>query len=81
MQLTRAGLSMTHLHWFTRRLHFFRWQHGGRTFNVWGLTAGILISIAQQLYGRQADFDVKAPGQPDYTALWSDGSEVLVRTS
>ena len=63
-----------------RSLHFFQWQHRGRTFNVWGLTAGILISIAQQLFGRPADFDVKAPGQPDYTALWSDGGEVLVRT-
>ena len=70
----------TQLYCLMRSLHFFQWQHRGRTFNVWGLTAGILISIAQQLFGRPADFDVKAPGQPDYTALWSDGGEVLVRT-
>jgi hypothetical protein len=62
------------------RLHFFQWQHSGRTFNIWGLTAGILISIAQQVFGRNADFDVKSPEQPDYKALGFDGNEVVVRT-
>lgn len=72
---------VTYGHCHCYRLHYFQWQHSGRTFNIWGLTAGILISIAQQTFGRNADFEVTTPGQPENTALWSDGNEVFVRTS
>jgi len=63
-----------------RRLHFFKWQQDGRSFNIWGLTAGILIAVARRIFDRSAEFAETTPGQPDYTDIWYDGSAVVVRT-
>jgi len=53
------------------RIHFFRYE----AFEVWGLTAGILIAAAEAALGREADFDVLGGGV-DYWQLWYDGRAV-----
>ena len=60
---------------FTCRIHHF--AHG--RWDVWGLTAAILIQVAQAALGRAAEFDVHGP-HIDYAHLYSaDGREVCLR--
>jgi hypothetical protein len=60
---------------FTCRIHHFaheRWE-------VWGLTASILIQVAEAAFGRKAEFDVFGP-HTNYAQLYSeDGHEVCLR--
>jgi peroxisomal coenzyme A diphosphatase NUDT7 len=47
------------------RLHFFDVQdHGGRTHTVWGLTAGLLIDVAEVALGRPPAFQVGPDAAP-----------------
>ncbi|KAI9103327.1 NUDIX hydrolase domain-like protein [Phlyctochytrium arcticum] len=47
------------------RRHAFWWRDAhGKEFKIWGLTADILIQVAQIAYGRKAEFEVSAPDQP-----------------
>lgn len=59
----------------TYTIHHFAW----RGYDVWGLTAGILINVAEAALGRRAAFDVFGGGN-DYADLYStDGVEVCLR--
>jgi len=58
------------------RLHFFdiKYRNDGVVYKVWGLTAGVLIQIAEMAYNRRADFLVNPPNCPSYTLLtYEDG--------
>ena len=59
------------------RLHFF--QYG--EFIIWGLTAGIMILVAQHALGRQAEFEVDRPGFWAFADIWHDGSSVSYRNT
>ena len=57
------------------RIHYF--QH--ERWTVWGLTAGILIRIAEAAFGEKAAFDVTGP-YIDYAQLYSaDGQTIALR--
>ena len=53
------------------RLHFFNVTDSGtgRGFLVWGMTAGMLIRIAEIAYGCSADFEAQMPDCPGRTAV------------
>lgn len=59
---------------FAYRIHHFSYDQ----FEVWGLTAGILIRVAEAAFGREAEFDVVGPGV-DYGRLYFDGKRVCLR--
>ena len=54
---------------FKYRLHFFEHLTNGRTFLVWGLTAAMLIEVAEQALGRKPAFAAHTPGSIPYTEL------------
>lgn len=57
------------------RIHHFAWQK----FDVWGLTAGILINVAEAAFARRAAFDVTGD-DVDYGELYShDGLSVCLK--
>jgi hypothetical protein len=59
---------------FTCRIHHFAHER----FEVWGLTAAILIQVAEAAFGRKAEFDVLGP-HANYAQLYSeDGREVCL---
>jgi hypothetical protein len=60
---------------FTYRIHHFSHY----IYDIWGLTAGILIKVAEIAYGRSAEFDVLGSTVP-YTALYFDGSNVRMKS-
>lgn len=57
------------------RIHFFQFGN----FNVWGLTAGILIAVAAAAFGRKPDFQAEQPGARPFTDIWFDGRQVAYR--
>lgn len=60
----------------TYRIHSFRHEKG---YVVWGLTAGILVHVAQMALGRSADYQVHCPGGVDYSTLHHDGEKLAIR--
>lgn len=60
----------------SHRIHFFDFNG---EFNVWGLTAGILIAVAQIALGRAPEFAENIPGSRPFTDIWFDGSKVAYR--
>lgn len=63
------------------RLHFFPHVHRGRDYLIWGLTAGILIAVAERAFGRSAAFPVTPPGARPYTDLLWDGHKLRYRAT
>ena len=61
------------------RLHFFQHAHQSEVYNVWGLTAGILVHVAEVALGKNAEFEGIAPGSRPFTDIWHNGSKVLYR--
>ncbi|KAK9828939.1 hypothetical protein WJX72_002932 [[Myrmecia] bisecta] len=57
------------------RLHYF--QH--EAFVVWGLTAAILIQVAQKALGRAPEFAENIPGGRPNTQLWFNKSKLTFR--
>ncbi|DBA78793.1 TPA: hypothetical protein ACH3X1_008689 [Trebouxia sp. C0004] len=57
------------------RLHFFEYNN----FLVWGLTAAILIQVAQDAFGRSTDFLELTPGSRPYHQLFFNGERLLWR--
>jgi hypothetical protein len=57
------------------RLHFF--EHQG--YNVWGLTAAIMITAARLALGRAPAFEEHGPRCLPYTKLYYDGSRLCLR--
>ncbi|EFN57864.1 hypothetical protein CHLNCDRAFT_17375, partial [Chlorella variabilis] len=43
------------------RLHYFDYVHRGTSYCIWGLTAGMLIVIAEIAFGRTPDFQPNPP--------------------
>ena len=62
-----AGLSF--------RIHYFEYNH----FLVWGLTAAILIDIAQKAFARPPGFLELSPGSRPYHQLLFNGERLLWR--
>lgn len=65
------------VHWqdYCYRLHFF--EHMG--FNVWGLTAAIMITAARLALGRAPAFEEHGPHCLPYSKLYYDGSRLRLR--
>lgn len=65
------------------RLHFFdiKYSNDGVVYKVWGLTAGVLIHIAEMAYNRRADFLVNPPHCPSYTLLTYQGGKLGFRST
>lgn len=61
---------------FRYRIHHF--EHEG--YDIWGLTGGMLINVAEIAFGRSAEFDVTGKAT-DYAQLYFDGSQVRVEGS
>lgn len=59
---------------FRCRIHHFRHD----LYDIWGLTAGMLIRAAEIAYGRPADFDVHGSAT-DYSTLYYDGNQICSR--
>ncbi|KAK9808415.1 hypothetical protein WJX73_002113 [Symbiochloris irregularis] len=57
------------------RMHFFQFGK----FNVWGLTAGILIAVATAAFGRPPAFEAEQPGARPFTDICFDGRRVAYR--
>jgi hypothetical protein len=63
------------------RLHYWRYKHLGQEYLIWGLTAGILIVVAERAFGCKAAFDVSPPGARPYTDLFFDGTQLRYRST
>lgn len=66
------GYSSRDLEWqpgLPYRLHYFDYEHRGRSFCIWGLTAGMLIVVAEKAFARRPAFDPNPPHALPYTAL------------
>lgn len=61
------------------RLHYFDYEFEGRSFLIWGLTAGMLIVVAELAYGRPPEFQASPPGALPYTALSFNGQRLEMR--
>lgn len=59
------------------RIHYFQYNH----FLVWGLTAAILIDIAQKAFARPPGFLELLPGSRPYNQLFFNGERLLWRDS
>ncbi|DBB13087.1 TPA: hypothetical protein ACH3X3_005816 [Trebouxia sp. C0006] len=59
------------------RLHYFEYNN----FLVWGLTAAILIQVAQDAFGRSTDFLELTPGSRPYHQLFFNGERLLWRAT
>lgn len=57
------------------RVHFFEYNN----FVVWGLTAAILIQVAQHAFARPSDFLELTPGSRPYHQLFFNGERLLWR--
>lgn len=57
------------------RIHFFQYDD----FLVWGLTAAILIDIAQKAFARPPGFLELSPGSRPYNQLFFNGERLLWR--
>lgn len=53
----------------TCRLHYFDYSFRGRSFCIWGLTAGMLIVVAEKAFGRRPSFQPNPPNALPYTSL------------
>lgn len=61
------------------RLHYFDHPDCDRSFCIWGLTAGMLVVIAERAFGRPPAFQPNPPGAPPYTALAYEGGRLVLR--
>ena len=59
---------------FRYRIHHFKHKE----YDIWGLTGGMLINVAEIAFGRSAEFDVHGKAI-DYSQLYFDGNKVCVR--
>ena len=57
------------------RLHYFEYNN----FLVWGLTAAMLIQVAQHAFARPTDFLELTPGSRPYHQLFFNGERLLWR--
>lgn len=62
-----------------RSLHYFEYEHRGRSFLIWGLTAGMLIVVAEKALGRRPSFQPDPPGAVPYQRLTYEGGRLVVR--
>jgi hypothetical protein len=62
------------------RLHYFDYEYRGKSFCIWGLTAGMLVVIAERAFGRKPDFEPNPKNALPYTSLWHDGKKLAVRS-
>ena len=74
-----AANARLHLPLLSRRLHYFDYVHRGTSYCIWGLTAGMLIVIAEIAFGRTPDFQPNPPNALPYTALCFDGTKLMYR--
>jgi len=65
--LSRHAHSSIDVQWqgYTNRLHHIAYEG----YDVWGFTAGVLIEVAQLVYGRPPEFEERPPGSPLWTSL------------
>ena len=79
----RAGPGYRHrdVDWegFPYRLHYWDYQYRGQQFLIWGLTAGMLVVVAEKALGRSAEFQVHPPGAAPYTALAFERGRLIFR--
>lgn len=61
------------------RLHYWDYKYRGQEFLIWGLTAGVLIMVAEQALGRRAAFPVHPPGALPYSALAYERGRLVFR--
>lgn len=59
------------------RLHYFEYND----FLVWGLTAAMLIQVAQHAFARPTDFLELTPGSRPYHQLFFNGERLLWQDS
>ena len=59
---------------FQYRIHHFK----HKDYDIWGLTGGMLIKVAEMAFARSAEFDVHGKAI-DYSQLYFDGNQVCVR--
>ncbi|PRW59038.1 nudix hydrolase mitochondrial-like [Chlorella sorokiniana] len=62
------------------RLHYFEHESQGRSYTIWGLTAGMLIVIAEKAFGRPPEFLPNPPNSLPYTALAFENGKLVLRT-
>lgn len=63
MFLKDENRSETQLEWMGEKylLHFFHFETDNKKYEIWALTAGILITVASIVYQRQPAFTVLRP--------------------
>ena len=61
------------------RLHYFDYSHRGSNYVIWGLTAGMLVVLAERAFGRRPAFSPDPPNAPPYTTLTHDGQRLVLR--
>eukprot|EP00887_Chlorella_sp_A99_P000651 scaffold5.g651.t1 len=61
------------------RVHYWDYSSGGKQFLIWGLTAGMLVVVAEKAFGRPPAFAASPLGAPEYTSLAYDGTALVFR--
>ena len=61
------------------RLHFWNYKYRGSSYKIWGLTAGMLVVIAEKAFQRKAAFALHPPGAQPYTALAYESGRLVFR--
>lgn len=61
------------------RLHYFDYEHKGASYLIWGLTAGMLIVVAEKAFGRRPAFQPTPPNALPYTSIVHDGQRLMYR--
>lgn len=76
-----------HIHWdvtgtrgssIRYRIHSFDYKQGGEHYVIWGLTASMLIRVAELAFGRAPAFEVNGPNCTCPSRLTFDGERVSV---
>lgn len=79
----RAGPGYRHqdVDWegFPYRLHYWDYHYRDQKFLIWGLTAGMLVVVAEKALGQSAEFQVHPPGAIPYTALAFERGRLVFR--
>jgi len=78
-----SGYSCRDVEWegLKYRLHYWDYNYRGRSYTIWGLTAGILVVIAEKAFNRSAGFQLHPPGSQPYTALAYENGRLVFRGS
>lgn len=75
------GYSFKDVRWegFPYRLHYWELDYRGKSYLIWGLTAGMLVVVAEKALNRKAQFEVSPPGALPYTALAYENGKLVFR--